>query len=114
MADKTKTPATILSDVIRKQFPKVFPSNGRQALAVGIKEQIAAEFPKLDRAVLDEFLKQWTRGWGYRGALAAEGAVRMNLDGSPQGPVEEPHRQRAIRQLGKRKAAHSKTPATAK
>lgn len=94
----------LLHDALVLQFPVAFPRHGKQPLAVGIKQQIAAEFPSVPDFVLESFLQRWTRGWNYRGALAAEGAVRMNLDGTPQGPVDERHRNRAARQLARSKA----------
>lgn len=94
----------LLGDALLLHFAKAFPKNGRQPIALGIKQQIAAEFPAVPPFVLDSFLQRWTRGWNYRSALAAEGAVRMNLDGTVQGPVIDKHRDRAIRQLARAKA----------
>lgn len=100
----------MLGAALQQQFPVAFPSHGRQALAVGIKQQIAAAFPSVPDFVLESFLQRWTRGWNYRSALAQQGAVRVNLDGTPQGPVDVRHRQRAIMQLARSKARKQRSP----
>lgn len=97
-----------LAAVLSAGFPEAFPKHAKQPLAVGIRGQIADAFPTVPVAVLNLFLRYWTRRYSYRSALATVGAVRVNLDGSIQGCVSEADAEfakQALKEFHRRNAA---------
>lgn len=98
----------VVFEFLRTKYPKVFPSNGRQPLAVGIKEQIMKANPDLDRAALDDVLRRWTKGHGYLKGIIADGSERMNLDGTVACLVSASHRAHATKKLERAAARKAK------
>lgn len=68
-------------------YPAIFTRATVVPLAIGIHKQIRAEHPEIPADVLSHFMAFWTRRIPYLKALKANGAVRLNLDGSEAGDV---------------------------
>ena len=88
-----------------------------QPLALGAGAAVLDLAPELgvSRRTLRRALHFWTARRAYLKALAAPGAVRYALDGTPVGPVTAEHQQAALQELQRRKPpAKPATPAPAK
>lgn len=81
-------------------YPAAFAADGgaRQPLAIGIYAAIRAAMPDLRARELSWFLWNWTTRPRYLRAVQAA-AVRVNLDGSPAGPVDDVAKARAAEAL---------------
>jgi ProP effector len=85
-------------------------------LAVGIHKQLQISEPDLDPVDIRRFLHRHTRKLVYHQSVAIRGKFRRNLDGSPNEPVSDAHREYAIQQIQllrakmKRQQARPKPP----
>jgi sRNA-binding protein len=88
------------SEWLRSTWPALFRWPPRP-LAVGIGKLIveAGQAAGFERAQIHAALRFHTRGRRYHEALAAEGAMRVHLDGTPAEPVSDEHREIAARAL---------------
>src|SRR5690349_7064569 len=77
----------------RDAFPAMFVKKEPVPLALGIREQLLAAFPDVERPTLHRFMQFWTSQLAYLKAMSAKGAVRHNLDGTDAGPVSDEHRE---------------------
>lgn len=96
MAD-TVAPAPSLKTVLHAlvaQFPQAFNnlSDRIQPLKVGIYDDLV-QATDLDPALLKRALRFYTGLFAYQQALAAEGAMRVDLSGNPVAPVTDEQRQ---------------------
>jgi ProP effector len=75
---------------LRARFPNVISrpnqQHGRRPLKIGIRDDLAALFPKIEPQTIGQALKIYTLHSGYLRALV-EGAPRMDLNGAEVGSV---------------------------
>ena len=105
-AEQREVQFTKMRGVAAMRFPEAFPAeNGapRRPLALGIYAQVKAAVPWPARR-LGWFLSEWVRRPRYLKGVAAEGARRVNLDGTDAGAVSEEHRDLARAALAKRRS----------
>jgi ProP effector len=117
MAD-TVAPAPSVTDllcVLVERFPQAFSNMSDQIrpLKVGIYDDLVAA-TDLDPAALKRALKFYTGLTSYQHALAAEGAMRVDLAGNTVEPVSPDHAQWAREKLatGRKKAIAKSAPST--
>lgn len=88
-------------------FPAVFAAGAAKPLKLRIQADIQARAPAIfSRKTLSNFLHRHTTSTGYLKSLAAS-PVRFDLDGAPAGEVADEHRQAALAELERRRAAHA-------
>lgn len=83
-------------------------------LAIGIHRAIRAVLPELPSQRLCRALRHWTGKGSYQKALAAPGAVRVDLEGRPVEPVTEEQRAGAHDHLKRLVKARQKAKAARK
>lgn len=116
----TVAPAPSVTDLLRllvERFPQAFSNMSDQIrpLKVGIYDDLVAA-TDLDPAALKRALRFYTGLTSYQHALAAEGAVRIDLAGAPVEPVSPEHAQWARAKLAtgrKPTKPHASTNGTA-
>ena len=89
---------------LAKRFPAAIAAKEepKKPLVVGVVHDMLARCPDLPRKPLRNFMQHYTRKPTYQAALAAEGAMRVDLDGKPQELVADDHRNFAAHKLAKR------------
>ena len=98
-----------LLDILRKTFPKSFFQKGKEKpLKIGVHLDVL-QASKLFDSALDEkllrhALRMYTLSYTYQVAVAAPGAVRIDLLGDVVEPVSEVHQAVANQVLKERKA----------
>ena len=88
-----------------RAFSKVRP------LALGIHNEILADWPDLSPELLKATLKRYTRSFQYRRKLARPGSHRVHLDGSSAGEVSAEHRDSVFPKRKPKPPAPPDTPA---
>jgi ProQ/FINO family len=99
--------------LLAARFPAAFTPDppATRPLAIGTYDQLVAQCPDLDPRLLNHALSWYTRGTAYQRALAAAGALRIALDGTPVEPVSPEHAASARATLHERRRTAPGQPA---
>jgi ProP effector len=96
--------------VLHAKFPRAFPARGAPPipLRIGIGLDLAARLDEIGLTEMETsvFLRQYTQRHEYL-AMLVSGSERVNLDGSPAGPIEEVHKVAAAKRIEKKRKRHA-------
>ena len=86
-----KRRALEMQATLAEHFPRCFSLQQPKPLKIGIDQDILAAMPGVSETDVYGALKLYTGTRAYHRAMAAEGAVRIDLNGATSGAVKPPH-----------------------
>lgn len=110
--EETQRQYIACKDWVYRSWPYLFDKDEVKPLAIGILEQIKAEYDKQGgfdllgfyrNTAFKKVLSGWVRRKAYQKALIEEGALRYSLSGDPVEAVSEMDKQTAMKRLGNSK-----------
>jgi sRNA-binding protein len=90
----------VMVATLQRRWPDSF--GALRPLKVGIDRDVRAALPELSRTAISRAMNRYTRNPAYLAALAAPGAVRVDLDGAVVEAVADEDREHAVERLRQR------------